>query len=480
MKRTPQFLRTADQLDKWLERFNPLRGATLASLGGYFDEADEGRYTNAAWFARKMIRRDETIRACMRRIYSTIMKLDWSVKIMDVLPAGVTEAAAKRQAEALRRRYEQIQNLKAAVAFSAMADFWGFAHLEKHYDADGNVARLEPVPQWHWLRDGLYGPWRYNPSARPWAKDAVAIDPAHFVVREVDDPWMEIALIHGLRKNQNDRDWDGFCARYGIPNTFFVSPQGATEDDQADYRAMAEELAADGTGVLPHGAEVKTHESSQKGEVFSAKGRRHDSAIVLAATGGLLTMLAESGSGTLAGGAHQDTWKELVSGIAAEVAEVFQDQMDKTWLAEWFPNQPVAAYFSLAFPDEPVDRKALAESLAGFKTAGFVAPVEWVAETSGIPFAAPEPSTPPPLKNRQPGAANDPAFMRLVLALNDDLKPVQEVLEGLLNATDAELQDYLERAAARLPDLADDVFAGDQAEQVLRDLAAVELMRGAL
>ena len=51
------------------------------------------------------------------------------------------------------------------------------------------------------------------------------------------------------------------------------------------------------------------------------KNTRHDSAIVLAATGGLLTMLAQSGSGTLAGGAHSDTWRDLVSGIASEVAE---------------------------------------------------------------------------------------------------------------------------------------------------------------
>lgn len=384
--RKPAFLKTAEQLDKWLERFNPLQGATLGTLSSYFADADEGRFANVMWMARKMIRRDPTIRACMRRIYAQLMKLKWQVKIMETLPTGITEAKAKRQAETLKQRYEQIENLKQAAAASAMADFYGFAHLEKHYDERGVVKRLQPVPQWHWIRDGLYGAWRYNASARPWNKDAVPVQPEDFIVREVDDPWIEIALINGLRINQNDRDWDGFAARYGIPSTFFIAPPGATEEKLDEFQSVAEDLAADGAGTLPNGSEVKTHESQAKGEVFDLKAKHHQSAIVLAATGGLLTMLAQSGSGTLAGGAHSDTWRDLVAGIASEVSECFQEQLDKVWLAEMFPGQPVGAYFELEFPEEGTDVKALVESVSTLKSAGYRVKTEWLAEETGMPL----------------------------------------------------------------------------------------------
>lgn len=417
--RQPQFLRSAEQLDKWLERFNPLRGATLQTLSGYFDDADEGRFANLMWMARKMIRRDETIRACVKRIYAQLMKLKWEVKIMATLPTGISEAQAKAQAEHLKQQYEQIENLKAAAAFSALADFHGFAHLEKHYGDKGQVTRLQPVPQWHWVRAGLYGAWQFNATAKPWATDATPIEAENWVIREVDEPWIEIALIHGLRKNQNDRDWDGFCARYGIPSTFFVAPPGADEIKMAEFQETAEDLAADGAGVVPNGSEVITHEAKAEGDVFGKKTTRHDSAIVLAATGGLLTMLAQSGSGTLAGGAHSDSWQDLVAGIAAEVSEAFQEQLDKPWLTEKFPGQPVAVFFELAFPEEKADSKATMETVKLADEAGYEVDEKWLAETVSMPLKRKTVVAPPPAVV-SPGAA-DPGTLG---------KPIKNRFEG--------------------------------------------------
>lgn len=406
-KRLPQFLRTAEQLDQWLERYNPLRGATMETLSCCFDEADQGRFSRVMWMARKMIRRDPTIRACTRRIYAQLMKLKGCVKVMETLPAGLSETQAKAQEAYLKQKYEKITNLKAASAFSALADFHGFAHLEKHYDEVGDVVKLEPVPQWHWIRQGLYGAWQFNPKAQPWPMDAKDINLADYVIREVDDPWIEIALINGLRKNQNDRDWDGFCARYGIASTFFTAPPGTGDDKMAEFQQMAEDMAADGTGILPHGADVKLHESASKGEVFDLKRKYHDSAIVLAATGGLLTMLAESGSGTLAGGAHSDSWKDLVSGIACEVSEVYQDQLDKVWLAEKFPGQPIGVYFELGFPEEEADRKETLDAVKLANEAGFEVDEGWIAEETGMPIKRKAaPAMPPP--GAQPGATVPP------------------------------------------------------------------------
>ena len=476
-------------LDQWLERFNPLRGATLLTLSTYFYDADVGRFARVMWMARKMIRRDETIRACVRRIYAQLMKLDWKVKVMETLPEGLSQAQADAQQKYLKQRYEQIQNLKQAYSASAMADFYGFAHLEKHYDAKGDVCRMQPVPQWHWIRDGLYGAWQFNADANPYPINATPIDEANFVIRVVDDPWLEIGLINALRKNQLDRDWDGFVARYGIDSTFFIAPPGATEEKIKEFAEEANEMKADGTGVLPNGSDVKTHGSAQKGEIFNMKTARHDSAIVLAATGGLLTMLAQSGSGTLAGGAHSDTWRDLVSGIASEVAECFQDQLDKVWLSEKFPGQPVAAYFYLEFPEEEADVKSVTESVKNLKDAGYVAKREWVEETTGIPLedAAPPPAAVPPgqigvadpaapkrsaaLKNRfqgGPSSARDRAeAMQLAeTAIQDALDVTQETVSPLL----PDIEALIALAADDKATEADFIAMASKVEQLLPEL----------
>lgn len=384
--KTPLFLKTADQLDHWLERFNPLQGATLSTLAGYFQEADEGRFAQVMWMARKLARRDATIRACLQRINATVQQLDWTIKTIEELPPGVTPQMAEAQSDYLKERYSAVENLTAAYSWLAKADFFGFAHLEKHYNSAGQVFRLEPVPQWHWCKKGFYGEWLYNAKARPWAPEATPIEKRDFVIHEVEDPWLEIACISGLDRNQLRRDLRGFCARYGIPNTFFIAGPGATTGDMDALNSVAVDMAADGTGALPPGADVKVHESASKGEIFEVADKAFQSEIVLAATGGLLTMLTSSGSGTLAGGAHSDTWRDLVSGIAMAVSESFQEQMDKALLSERFPGQPVLAYFELEFPEAGADMTAIATTVKALSDAGYKAEAAWVSEETGIPL----------------------------------------------------------------------------------------------
>ncbi|MES2596058.1 MAG: DUF935 family protein [Verrucomicrobiota bacterium] len=418
----PLFLKNADELDKWLQQFNPLRGATLSTLSDWFSEADEGKFAHVMWMARKMIRRDPVIRACVQRLANAMRGLDWQVKIMEELPPGITEAMAEAQSDYLKQRYSAVTNLRQSYTALAKADFLGFAHLEKHYDSTGHVCRLEPVPQWHWVRNGLYGKWQYNPSATPYGRNLRDINPEDFIIHEVDDPWLEIALVAGLDLNQLSTDLRGFCARYGIPNTFFIAGPGTTDEDMDDLNAVAAELAADGTGVLPNGATVDTHESQSKGEIFEMAGKFFKEQIVLAATGGLLTMLAESGSGNLAGGAHSESWRSLAKGVAADLSELYQDQLDAPWLEEKFPGQAVAVYFELEFPDEPVDRKELAETVSKLQTAGFHVDGEWLSEEISIPFLKAEDVK----EDKSPGL---PSPSRKTTA--NDRKPPSTTVNGL-------------------------------------------------
>jgi hypothetical protein len=59
-------------------------------------------------------------------------------------------------------------------------------------------------------------------------------------------------------------------------------------------------------------------------------------------------MLTETGAGTLAGGAHTETFRQIARGDAAALSEVMQREIDLPLLAEAFPVWPVQAYFDFA------------------------------------------------------------------------------------------------------------------------------------
>ena len=66
--------------------------------------------------------------------------------------------------------------------------------------------------------------------------------------------------------------------------------------------------------------------------------------ITLLGTGGLLT---KSGSGTLAGNAHQEAFNQVAKADAVMVAEALQRDIDAPMLAAAFPGWPVEAVFEL-------------------------------------------------------------------------------------------------------------------------------------
>ena len=72
-----------------------------------------------------------------------------------------------------------------------------------------------------------------------------------------------------------------------------------------------------------------------------------DRQITLLGTGGFLTMLAESGSGTLAGSAHQEAFNQVAKADSVMVTEALRRDFDKPLLAAAFPGWPVEAGFAL-------------------------------------------------------------------------------------------------------------------------------------
>lgn len=344
------------KMNRWRDGFNPLRGLTMMQAVALLEAGERGEYANLQWLFRAVERRNATLRAVKARRLSAVMRLDWTVEEIEIEKSQISNRKtdipdlAARQAETLRAAYERIDNLRETIGHLALAEFRGYAHLEFHRAEDGGVSHFEPVPQWLLFRRGLNGPWQYNAEARGGAarEDDPVLELDDFLVREVEDPINEIAVMAHLRQSLSQKDWDGFVETYGIPPLFIELPPNIPADKEALYQAQAEAVIGDSRGTMPNGAKVQTVTPYGGGTTpFSEHIRYQDECIVLAGTGGKLTMLAQSGSGTLAGGAHENTFDEIAASEALEISEVFQKQFDARILAEKFPGAPVLAFFQL-------------------------------------------------------------------------------------------------------------------------------------
>jgi phage gp29-like protein len=364
--------------DKWREMFNPLDWLTLRQISAWLYLQQLGAHADITWLYEFIERRHPTLAACVHRRLSAMEKLDWDVLTTpeEELPEGCSMQDAEVQQQLLLDDYNAIDNMEEAIEWMALADFRGFAHLEQHW-ADNQVVHLQPVPQWNMARAQKYGAWFYNQRAMPVYPSPGAglpgqlkpIDAANFIIREVRQPIDELAIFCAWRCIQAQKDFDGFIATFGIPPIFLIQPEGIPAEQAKEYQETAEQIVNDARGTLPHGSDVKTVESHAGGHPFLDYLKYQNEQIVLAATGGKLTMMTESGSGTLAGKAHKDTFDEIAEANAVSITRVFNMQFDRPRLAAKFPNKPILARFVLQGTEQS-DKAQVVRDIAQLAAAG--------------------------------------------------------------------------------------------------------------
>jgi phage gp29-like protein len=335
----------------WRDAYNPLRGMSLPKVISLLDAGERGQYADLQWFYHYMERSDAMVFSVMQRRRAALLSCDWDIKQVSgdrVQGSGkVDQALADEQAAMLREAYDRIENLRDAVAFLFSGFFRGFAHLEKHYSESGLIQRLEPVEQWFWVRDGMYGAWEYNQNAVSGRYRGLPIEPENFVILDTVALNRLLSVLY-MGRTLTLKDWDSFLEVYGIPSVFLVGPPNTPEAKEEEYQRIAEQLIADGRGYLPNGSDIKYVNGGGNRPPFRERIEYLDRQITLVATGGLLTMLTQAGSGTLAGDAHTETFMQIARGDALTVSEVLQEHVDGPLLAEFFPGEPVLAYFEFA------------------------------------------------------------------------------------------------------------------------------------
>ncbi len=393
----------------WREYYNPLRGLTIPRMVNLLEAGERGQYADLQWMYHYMERSDPMVFSILQRRRAALLDSDWDIRQAPD-PAGSGQGAvgsrdgrtvgqsggrpsdrrtvrrpdralADEQAAFLREVYDGIENFRDAVGFLFSGFFRGYAHLEKHLGDDGGIERLEPVEQWFWVRDGMFGDWEYNADAVSGRRRGTPIEREEFVIFETVALNRMLALLY-LRRTLSERDWGFYMEVFGIPSTFLVGPPNMSESKEAEFQRVASEVVSDGRGYLPNGSDIKYVTGGGGKPPFREALEYLDRQITMVGTGGLLTMLAQSGSGTLAGNAHMDTFQQIARGDAATLSEVMQRDIDVPMLKEAFPGQPALAYFEFA-PAPGHEASQVVQDATQLAAAGYrVDPAE-VSEKTG-------------------------------------------------------------------------------------------------
>lgn len=363
---------------------NPLSGLNPAKVRRLYELYREGKYADVqlAWDALEEY--DDMLGTVLERRQSALGEMEWDV-LIDARAVGedaALQARAEAQQDYITRRLREVENLSDAIKWLRLANFRRYSALEVLPAGSGE--RWLPIHHWLLCRPALEGAWCYNELAETSCTRTEPIDMSAVILREVARPIDLVAMFLISAKEAAIDGWDSFLEVFGNPALFFKMPPGTSDAQRDEFAAIIKEISSDGSGVYPDGGEIHTVETSAaNADAFSSRAEWCDKALVRRATGGLLTVLAESGSGTLAGSAHMEAFRQIAANDAISIAECINRQYVRRRIAAEFPGEPVLVYFTLT---QPVinDRAATVNMLCQLAGQRWRATDEAVSEEVGV------------------------------------------------------------------------------------------------
>lgn len=405
---------------------NPLSGLNPAKVRRLYELYREGKYADVqlAWDALEEY--DDMLGTVLERRQSALGEMEWDV-LIDARAVG-EDAAMQELAEAqqdyITRRLREVENLSDAIKWLGLANFRRYSALEVLPAGGGE--RWLPIHHWLLCRPALEGAWCYNELAETSCTRTEPIDMSAVILREVARPIDLVAMFLISAKEAAIDGWDSFLEVFGNPALFFKMPPGTSDAQRDEFAAIIKEISSDGSGVYPDGGEIHTVETSAaNADAFSSRAEWCDKALVRRATGGLLTVLAESGSGTLAGSAHMEAFRQIAANDAISIAECINRQYVRRRIAAEFPGMPVLVYFTLTQP-EINDRAATVNMLCQLAGQRWRATDEAVSEEVGVEVHTEEAAPQPPMMNTNPHTPGTPPAEPVLNAGETLEKPNQE------------------------------------------------------
>ncbi len=375
--------------NRWREYMNPMRGLTVAKVVRLIKEYQIGLWADYQWTLFWCLRRDSTLIHLMQRRVSAILsrRIEHQPIAEEDFPDGYSIEDAQAQCRTLRQQYGLIDNWREALAFLESAAVQGYAHLEKVRNAEGDITRLECVKQWHWCRKSWYSDWLYNAAAIN-TNNGEEVDLSRFVIRdETNNTFLgDATLTYYVRLGLCEKNWDAFIEIFGIPRPVVTGPDprimGGVGYSTNEFLASAQAIANGGIGSLPYGATVNYPNETRGNQPFQDRAEWLVTKITQMYTGSSLTSEAKSGSGTLAGNAHQDSWDEVCALEADVISELLNNQLSTDILLRYHSGEPRLCKTVLGTVEQQDSQKAVAEVIQ-LRTAGFKLDPDQVNERTG-------------------------------------------------------------------------------------------------
>lgn len=462
-----------DKTNRWRDSYNPLRGLTMQRAVYLMEAAQRGQMADLQWLYGSELgieATDPDLMTIIERTLAGIADMDWQIITADEEQKGFDKILAQEQRDYLEASYNNCDNLTDAIEFLALSRFRGFSHLSPWLKDDYSLEHLECLPQWNMIRNGTLNEWAWNPSAEQIDFKSIApgniLSPESYIIAENRRPVNRIALIKYIRSTISEKDWDAYVEIYGIPGVFIIMPPNIPEGKENEYAEKAQEAAQAASGALPNGSDVKTLSEIRGVQPFQMRLEWLQKQLVLAGTGGMLTMLAEpTGIGGGASSSHNEVWNVIIRRLAHKIETILNRQYDRRALSRIFPGRPALAAFSLRAKQEKNVGEVI-QNIAALSAAGFQISPEQVANETGYEVTIKEmPQMPPNATfrgSRREGSGNKAegnesassilsqiaeTILDGSVPFEDALKKASEMLDKAdLNALSTDLETALEQA----------------------------------
>lgn len=373
---------TEDQ-DKWLSYQPVLEWLDVPTAVTCMSETIRGAYARTQWTYELLEQQDGLMSACVKRRRAALSDVPWDVRTMDDIPDELSNLA-DRQKAVLQDFYNGLAGFKQSLLALGQAEFRGFKILQKTLNSRGDLT-LEALDNWNWVRDGYRGKWGWNPRGAfgLTSGDAIPVDPTNLIIRPCSLPIDHVGMFNVLSRKTTMGQWRVYNGTYGVPVIMLYMPEGISPEDRQKFIETARRITSSGKGVLPAGSKADILACSANSfDSFDRILTREDRDLILATTGGQLTMLAEAGSGTLAGGAHQTAFDQLAAMEGEEIADLLNEQLTADILDEYFPGEPHLVQFVMEQLDEDGGRAAITD-IATLASAGYRVSPDTVQEQTG-------------------------------------------------------------------------------------------------
>ena len=376
----------------WLERSNPLSGLSIRSAQSIFDAAREGDTQRLHWLYQEIEAANPILFTCIERRQSALAAFQPKIAALPSAEGGLAE----EQKDAAETFLAGIENFTDLLEHLDSAFFRGFALAQPIWEADGTVREVVLHNSWEFLvHDGTT--W-HNPECTGWdPRRCVSCADAGLIGiqrrRAIDYPALAVHIRHAV----SERDWGRFLERYALPKPAVTMAPNATTENRADYLLAAKAVENGQVSVWPNGTGITDFAGGSRGtDPFNSFIDHQEKLIMLLATGGTLTSLAQADTGSLAGGAQFKVWREIVARDSVVAAQAVMRSLLKPYLQRAFGARPCA--ISLAF-EVPAERNAkeAAELAATLRNAGWSIDQAELEKATGFTLekAPTAPQTPP-------------------------------------------------------------------------------------